>query len=171
MFWFELITSFSCFFYHWFILISFKLIPSWKMRWTKFFAQSFLVFVVTIIFQKPQWPVSVLSQPFGYQYQALSYNTSEKKKENWSKSEIWLNYLNNSFVNSKIQILAGQIGHRVTNGSPPLRHFFESSCVTRRRNGTVTRCTLRCQLFFQVQIKIIMKDFILIWTWKESWFI
>ena len=26
---------------------------------------------------------------------------------------------------------AGQIGHSVANGSPPLRHFFERSCVAR----------------------------------------
>ena len=25
----------------------------------------------------------------------------------------------------------GQIGHSVANGSPPLRHFFEGSCVAR----------------------------------------
>ena len=29
---------------------------------------------------------------------------------------------------------AGQIGHSVSNGSPPLRHLFERSCVARRRN-------------------------------------
>ena len=28
---------------------------------------------------------------------------------------------------------AGQIGHSVANGSPPLRHFFERSCVAHRR--------------------------------------
>ena len=31
---------------------------------------------------------------------------------------------------------AGQIGHSVANGSPPLRHFFERSCVARaQRRG------------------------------------
>ena len=27
----------------------------------------------------------------------------------------------------------GQIGHSVANGSPPLRHFFERSCVAREQ--------------------------------------
>ena len=31
--------------------------------------------------------------------------------------------------------LAGQIEPRVSNGSPPLRHFFESKCVACRRNN------------------------------------
>ena len=31
---------------------------------------------------------------------------------------------------------AGQIEHSVANGSPPQRHFFEKSCVVRRRNDT-----------------------------------
>ena len=29
---------------------------------------------------------------------------------------------------------AGQTGHSVANGSPPLRQFFERSCVARWRN-------------------------------------
>ena len=29
---------------------------------------------------------------------------------------------------------AGQIGHSVANGSPPLQHFFERSCVARTHN-------------------------------------
>ena len=28
----------------------------------------------------------------------------------------------------------GQIEHSVANGLPPLRHFFERSCVARKRN-------------------------------------
>ena len=28
----------------------------------------------------------------------------------------------------------GQIGHKIANGSLPLRHFFEKSCVARRCN-------------------------------------
>ena len=35
---------------------------------------------------------------------------------------------------SEVQILAGQIGNNVANGSPLLQHFFERSCVARRRN-------------------------------------
>ena len=31
---------------------------------------------------------------------------------------------------------AGQIKHRVVNGSPPLQHFFEGSCVL---EGAITR--------------------------------
>ena len=31
----------------------------------------------------------------------------------------------------RFQSRAGQIGHSVANGSPPLRHFFERSCVAR----------------------------------------
>ena len=31
----------------------------------------------------------------------------------------------------KFKSRAGQIGHSVANGAPPLRHFFEKSCVAR----------------------------------------
>ena len=41
----------------------------------------------------------------------------------------------NSFVSGagglRFKSRAGQIGPRVANGSPPLRHFFEKSCVAR----------------------------------------
>ena len=41
----------------------------------------------------------------------------------------------NAFVSGagglRFKSQAGQIGHSVANGSPPLRHFFERSCVTR----------------------------------------
>ena len=39
----------------------------------------------------------------------------------------------NAFVSGtgsrRVKSRAGQIGHSVANGSPPLRHFFERSCV------------------------------------------
>ena len=31
---------------------------------------------------------------------------------------------------------AGQIEHNAANGSPPLRHFFKKSCVSRKGNDT-----------------------------------
>ena len=41
----------------------------------------------------------------------------------------------NAFVSGardlRFKYRAGQIGHIVANGSPPLRHFFEKSCVAR----------------------------------------
>ena len=41
----------------------------------------------------------------------------------------------NAFVSGagdlRFKSRAGQIGHSVANGSPPLRHFFERSCVAR----------------------------------------
>ena len=41
----------------------------------------------------------------------------------------------NTFVSGagglRFKSRAGQIGHSVANGSPPLRHIFESSCVAR----------------------------------------
>ena len=43
----------------------------------------------------------------------------------------WLS--GNAFVSGaeglRFKSLAGQIGHSVANGSPPLRHFFERSYV------------------------------------------
>ena len=43
----------------------------------------------------------------------------------------WLS--NNKFVSGagdlKLKSPAGQIGHSIANGSPPLRHFFKMSCV------------------------------------------
>ena len=56
----------------------------------------------------------------------------------------------NTFVTREVGLRfksrAGQIGHSFVNGSPPLRHFFERSCVARRRNdvemGVPTRYTL-----------------------------
>ena len=45
----------------------------------------------------------------------------------------WLS--GNAFVSGarglRFKSRAGQIGHSVANGSPPLRHFFERSCVAR----------------------------------------
>ena len=41
----------------------------------------------------------------------------------------------NAFVSGagglRFKSRAGQIGHSVANGSPPLQHFFERSCVAR----------------------------------------
>ena len=41
----------------------------------------------------------------------------------------------NAFVSGagdlRFKSQAGQIGHSVANGSPPLRHFFKRSCVAR----------------------------------------
>ena len=41
----------------------------------------------------------------------------------------------NAFVSEvggqRFKAWAGQIGHGVANGSPPLRHFFERNCVAR----------------------------------------
>ena len=41
----------------------------------------------------------------------------------------------NAFVSGaesqRFKSQAGQVGHSVANGSPPLRHFFERSCVAR----------------------------------------
>ena len=41
----------------------------------------------------------------------------------------------NAFVSGagglRFKSRAGQIGHSVANGSPPLQHFFEWSCVAR----------------------------------------
>ena len=41
----------------------------------------------------------------------------------------------NAFVSGagglRFKSRANQIGHSVANGSPPLRHFFERSCVAR----------------------------------------
>ena len=46
----------------------------------------------------------------------------------------------NAFVSGagglRFKFRAGQIGHSVANGSPPLRHFFQRSCVARaQRRG------------------------------------
>ena len=48
--------------------------------------------------------------------------------------------IGNAFVSGagglKFKSRAGQIGHSVANGSPPLRLFFERSCVARaQRRG------------------------------------
>ena len=44
----------------------------------------------------------------------------------------------NAFVSGaggrRFKSRAGQFEHSVANGSPPLQHFFEKSCVARRRN-------------------------------------
>ena len=34
-------------------------------------------------------------------------------------------------VELKFKSRPGQIGHSVANGSPPMRHFFEKSCIAR----------------------------------------
>ena len=34
----------------------------------------------------------------------------------------------------RFKSLAGQIGHSVSNGSPPLQHFIEGSCVALANN-------------------------------------
>ena len=50
-----------------------------------------------------------------------------KKQASWSSG--------NAFVSGagglRFKSRAGQIGHSVSNGSPPLHHFFERSCVAR----------------------------------------
>ena len=47
--------------------------------------------------------------------------------------KIW--WSGNAFVTGagdlRFKSQAGQIEHSVANGSPPLRHFFERSCVAR----------------------------------------
>ena len=37
-------------------------------------------------------------------------------------------------VDLRFEFRAGQIGHSVANGSPPLQHFFERKYAARRRN-------------------------------------
>ena len=51
----------------------------------------------------------------------------QKEPASWSSG--------NAFVSGagglRFKSRAGQVGHSVANGSPPLRHFFERSCVAR----------------------------------------
>ena len=51
--------------------------------------------------------------------------------DKWSSSVSWIN--GNVFVSEVVGLRfkspAGQIGRSVANDSPPLRHFFERSCV------------------------------------------
>ena len=58
---------------------------------------------------------------------ALFYDCKLNLKFCWSSG--------NAFVSGagglRFKSQAGQIGHSVANGSPPLRHFFERSCVAR----------------------------------------
>ena len=45
----------------------------------------------------------------------------------WSSGNVFVSGAENLRFKSR----AGQIGHSVANGSPPLRHFFERSCAAR----------------------------------------
>ena len=57
----------------------------------------------------------------------------EKERINEIQPASWSS--GNAFVSGvgglRFKSQAGQIGHSVANGSPPLRHFFERSCVAR----------------------------------------
>ena len=60
-------------------------------------------------------------------FSVMSRTVSTFSPVNWSSG--------NAFVAGagglRFKSRAGQIGHNVANGSPPLRHFFERSCVVR----------------------------------------
>ena len=56
---------------------------------------------------------------------------------NWLTASWWS--IGNAFVSPagglRFKSSAGQIGHNAANGLPPLQHFFEKSCVTRRNDA------------------------------------
>ena len=63
---------------------------------------------------------------------------------NWLTASWWS--IGNAFVSPagglRFKSSAGQIGHNAANGLPPLQHFFEKSCVTRRNHAEMRLVTL-----------------------------
>ena len=71
---------------------------------------------------------------------AKSMHKSSQKPASWSSGDGFVSGAGGLRFKSR----AGQIGHSVANGLPPLRHFFERICVATRRWAPPTRYTLQC---------------------------
>ena len=62
----------------------------------------------------------------GFETKCYTHGFEKKNKKNsWSSANAFLS----GAEGQKFKSRAGQIEHSVANGSPPLRHFFERSCV------------------------------------------
>ena len=84
------------------------------------------------------------------------FYVKEKKEVGWSSG----NVIFSGMRGLRLKSWAGQIKHRVANGSPPLQYFFERSCVCcpgamTRRWAPQTRT-----LPWRTTASVMMKDFI-----------
>ena len=70
--------------------------------------------------------VGVINTLHGFETICYTYGF-EKHKNCWSNA----NALLSGAGGQKFKSRTGQIEHSVANGSPPLRYFFEKSCVAR----------------------------------------
>ena len=68
-------------------------------------------------------------QPLDYRSTALPLELEKTPvgPASWSSGNAFVSGAGGLRFKSRV----GQIGHSVANGSPPLRHFFEWSCVAR----------------------------------------
>ena len=70
--------------------------------------------------------VGVINTPHGFETICYTHGF-ENKKNSWSNANAVLSGVGGQKFKSR----TGQIEHMVANGSPPLRYFFERSCVAR----------------------------------------
>ena len=72
--------------------------------------------------------VGVINTLHGFETICNMHGFEKKKHKNsWSSA----NALLSGVGGQKFKSRTGQIEHSVANGSPPLRYFFERSCVAR----------------------------------------